>query len=325
MVSRTDCEDDPSASPSPIRTLALPHLALIAVQIMFGSWPIAGKVVLRSMSSTALVGFRVVGAAIALLLMHGKMGELRRLPRRDLGLLVLCSMLGVVLNQFLFVKGLSLTSVINATLLSVTIPVFALVVSIVFGYDRVSLRRIIGILLAIGGVVYLVDPLRADFSAQTRAGNLLIVTNSLAYGAYIAISKDLFKRYGALTVITWIFAIAAIVTLPIGAYSIRKMDIQSVGAGVWLAVAYIIIVPTVMAYYLNAWALTRVSPSTVATYIYLQPLIAFGLAPFLLGERFNTRVVIASILIFAGVGVVVKRRRSQASQEVTKRPDAFAH
>lgn len=292
---------------------------------MFGSWPIAGKVVLRSMSSTALVGFRVVGAAVAFTLIHGKVAQLRRVPKHDLGLLILCSMLGVVFNQLLFVKGLSLTTVINATLLSSTIPVFTLVVSIVLGYDRASLRRIIGIALAISGVVFLVDPLRADFSAQTRAGNILIVINSLAYGAYIAISKDLFKRYGALTVITWIFLIATVVTLPIGAYSLSYAQVDSFSTGLWLAVIYIIIVPTVLAYYLNAWALTRVSPGTVATYIYLQPLIAFGLAPFLLGERFNVRVLVASVLIFAGVGVVVMRRRSKASREVTERPDALAH
>ncbi len=307
------------------KAVVLPHLALIAVQLMFGSWPIAGKVVLRSISSTALVGFRVAGAALALTLIHGKVTQLRRLPKRDLGLLILCSMLGVVVNQLLFVKGLSLTTVINATLLSSTIPVFTLVVSIVLGYDRVSLRRIIGIVLAISGVVFLVDPLRADFSAQTGAGNILIVINSLSYGAYIAISKDLFKRYGALTVITWIFLIATVVTMPIGAYSLSYSRVGSFSAGLWLAVAYIIIVPTVLAYYLNAWALTRVSPGTVATYIYLQPLIAFGLAPFLLSERFNMRVLIASCLIFAGVGVVVMRRRSRASREVTERPDALAH
>ncbi|HKY28715.1 MAG TPA: DMT family transporter [Pyrinomonadaceae bacterium] len=301
------------------------HLALIAVQLIFGTWPILGKVVLRAMSSSALVGFRVVGAAAALLLLRRQSGEFRRMSKRDVAVLVLCSMLGVVLNQFLFVKGLSLTTVINATLLSTTIPAFTLLVSIVLGFDRVSLRRIIGILLAAAGVIYLVDPLRADFSAQTRTGNLLLVINSLLYGAYIAISKDIFRRYGALNVITWIFAIAAIVTLPVSAYSLSQTGLQSVSVEIWLALAYIIIVPTVIAYYLNAWALTRVLPSTVASYIYLQPLIAFGLAPFLLGERFNSRVIIAGILIFAGVGVVVKRRRSQASQEVTKRPDALAH
>ena len=302
-----------------------PHIALIAVQVMFGTWPIVGKVALRSMSSTTLVTLRVVGAAIAFLLLKVKLGQLRKIPRSDLALLVLCSLLGVALNQLLFVKGLSLTTVINATLLGTTIPVFTLVVSIALGYDKISLRRTLGIALAAGGVVYLVDPLRADFSANTNTGNVLIVTNSFLYGAYIAISKDLFKRYGALNVITWMFLVGSIVVLPLGAYTMSRDDLVHAAPVAWLAVLYIIVIPTVLAYYLNAWALTKVSPSTVATYIYLQPLIAFGLAPLLLGENFNSRIVVASILIFAGVGVVTKRGRSRAVKEVAERPDALAH
>lgn len=302
-----------------------PHLALFAVQLMFGTWPIIGKVALRSMSSTSLVALRLVGAAVAFMLLQVKLGHLRKIPRRDLAWLVMCSLLGVTLNQLLFIKGLALTTVINATLLGTTIPVFTLVVSIAFGYDKISVRRTLGIVLAASGVIYLVDPLRADFSAQTNTGNLLIVTNCFLYGAYIALSKDLFKRYGALNVITWMFCIGSLAILPFGVYALSGDKLQTVSASVWLAVLYIILVPTLAAYYLNAWALTRVSPSTVATYVYLQPLIAFGLAPWILGERFNSRILIASLLIFAGVGVVTRRGRSRAVKEVAEHPDALAH
>lgn len=302
-----------------------PHLALIGVQLMFGTWPIVGKVALRSMSSTSLVALRVVGASVAFMLLQVKLGQLRKIPRRDLAWLVLCSMLGVALNQLLFVKGVALTTVINATLLGTTIPVFTLVVSIAFGYDGISLRRTLGIALAASGVIYLVDPLRADFSAQTNTGNLLIVASSLFYGAYIAVSRDLFKRYGALNVISWMFCIGCLVTVPVGAYALSGDNLQAAPVTVWLAVIYIILVPTVVAFYLNAWALTRVTPSTVATYIYLQPLIAFGLAPLILGETFNSRILIASLLIFAGVGVVTKRGRSRAVKEVAEHPDGLAH
>src|SRR5688572_19990173 len=163
------------------REAIAPHLALIAVQILFGTWPIAGKVVLQSMSTSSLVSCRLTGAALAFALLQRKLTPLLKMPAKDFLLLALCSMLGVVGNQFLYVKGLSLTTVINATLLSTTIPVFALFVSILFGYDQLSFRRLIGIVLAAGGVVYLVNPARADLSAQTTAGNLLIVSNSLLY------------------------------------------------------------------------------------------------------------------------------------------------
>lgn len=89
------------------------------------------------------------------------------------------------------------------------------------------------------------------------------MANCLLYGAYIAISKDLFKRYGALNVITWMFCIGSLVILPVGAYAVSGDKLQTLPESVWLAVIYIILVPTLAAYYLNAWALTRVSPSTL--------------------------------------------------------------
>jgi drug/metabolite transporter (DMT)-like permease len=302
-----------------------PHLALIAVQILFGTWPIFGKIVLRSMSPSSVTACRLTGAAVAFALLQRKITPLLRMPVKDILLLTLCSMTGVVGNQFLYVKGLSLTTVINSTLLSTTIPVFALFVSILFRYDQLSMRRLIGIALAAGGVVYLVNPLRADMSAQTTAGNLLIVSNSLLYALYIVISKTLFERYGALNVITWIFLVGSLVTVPVGIYSLQKENLGAIGAGVWLTIAFIIIFPTVAAYYLNAWALTKVPPSTVAIYIYLQPLIAFGFAPLFLGEQWNSRTIIAALLIFAGVAVVTKRGRSRAIREISEHPDALAH
>ena len=301
-----------------------PHLALIAVQILFGTWPIAGKIVLRSMSPSSLVCCRLTGAALAFVLLQRKLTPLLKMPAKDFLLLVLCSALGVVGNQFLYVEGLSLTTVINATLLSTTIPVFALFVSILFGYDQLSFRRLIGIVLAAGGVIYLVNPAHADLSAQTRAGNLLIVSNSLLYATYIVISKTLLERYGALNVITWIFLVGSVVTVPVGIYSMQQENLGAISAGVWLLLLFIIIFPTVGAYYLNAWALTKVAPSTVAIYIYLQPLIAFGFAPLLLGEQWNSRTIVAALLIFMGVAVVTKRGRSRAIREISEHPDALA-
>ena len=310
---------------SPKDRAITPHLALIAVQIMFGTWPIFGKVALRSLSSTSLVTFRIFGAAIVFSLLQRRLGELRRLPKRVLAWLVLSSLLGVVLNQLLFVKGLSLSTAINSTLLTATIPVVTLVVSIVLGYDKASLRHLFGIVLAAAGVIYLVDPWRANFSAQTTRGNIILIISSFCYGCYLAISRDLFRRYGALNVITWIFLLGAIMTVPVAAYSWSSDSLQKMSTGLWIAVAYIILVPTVGSYYLNSWAITRVSPGVVAIYIYLQPLLAFGLAPLILGESWNSRTIVACALIFAGVAVVTIRARTRAAEEVSEHPDALAH
>jgi drug/metabolite transporter (DMT)-like permease len=302
-----------------------PHLALIGVQILFGTWPIFGKIVLRSMSTTNLMLCRLIGAALVLALIQRWLTPLWTMPRRDLAWLTLCSLIGVVGNQFIYLKGLSMTTVINTTLLSTTIPVFTLFVSILLGHDRLSWRRLVGISLAAGGVVYLVNPAKADISAHTTIGNLLVVTSSLLYATYIVISKDIFERYGALNLITWIFVVGALVTLPFGIYSFTTAEVHTVSPSVWLTIAFIVLFPTVAAYYLNAWALTKVTPSTVAIYIYMQPLFAFGVAPMILGEKWSWRAVIAAVFIFSGVFIVTRKGRSQAVQEFSEHPDALAH
>ncbi len=296
------------------------HLALVLVQILFATWPVVGKLTMRTVPPIALVGFRVAGACLLLVVLARLSGNLRPIEKKDWPLLVISSALGLVFNQWLFVKGLSLTTAINSSLISTSIPVSTLVVGIFLKTDRATWRRFLGISLAGAGVLYLIGPNRGAFSAATRAGDLLIVANSLCYGCYIAVSKDLVKKYGPLTLITWIFIVGSIAAIPAGLASLSQIPLSSISLKVWLEIAYIIALPTAASYFLNAWALARVPPSTVAVYIYLQPLIAFMLAPLILGEALGTHAIISTLLIFTGVFLVTWRRRSIASEEILERP-----
>jgi drug/metabolite transporter (DMT)-like permease len=242
-------------------------------------------------------------------------GNLSPIAAKDWPLLIVSSALGLVFNQWLFVKGLSLTTAINSTLLSTSIPVSTLLVGMFLGTDRVTWRRLLGIAMAATGVLYLIGPTRGEFSHATRIGDLLIVANSLCYGAYIAVSKDLLRRYSALTVITWIFITGSVATIAPGVISLAQIDVRTVPAVVWIEVAYIILIPTAITYYLNAWALARVPPSTVAVYIYVQPLIAFVVAPIILGEALGWRAIVSTLLIFAGVYLVTRRLQSKQPAE----------
>jgi drug/metabolite transporter (DMT)-like permease len=300
-----------------------PHVALIAVQVIFGTWPIVGKIVLQTIPSTALVAFRTGGGTFALLILQAFTRGATRIRRSDLLMLALCSGLGIVLNQLLYVKGLSLTTVINTALLGTTIPVFALLASIALGHERPTAAKTIGILVAGAGIIYLIDPAGIDYSRENARGDILIVLNSVAYGAYIAVSKNLLKRYSALTVTTWLFLLGSLITVPVGAFGLASSPLH-LSMAVWLALLYIILVPTVGAYYLNSWALQRVEPSTVAVYIYFQPLIAFGLAPVILGESWTLRATVACVLVFAGVAIVT-RRGGRGVAEVAKHPEGLGH
>src|SRR5687767_12782569 len=162
----------PRAAP---RSSAAPHVALLAVQVIFGTWPVMGKLALRALPSTGLVAVRVGGAALAFLLILRLRGRLVVPARADLWRLALYSLLGVVLNQFLYIKGLSLSTAVNAALLNATIPVFTLLIGALLGKERLTARTTLGTLVAAAGVVYLIDPMRASLGGDTLAGNLLLV------------------------------------------------------------------------------------------------------------------------------------------------------
>ena len=288
------------------RSLA-PYIALTGVQLSFGSFPVIGKVALSVIPAVGLVGIRIGFTAIALVIFQVFRGGLRLKDKKDYLRLAAISLLGVSLNQLLFTTGLSLTRASNTSLISVTIPIFAMTAGWLLGTERLKPRKLLGILLAAVGVVFLIDPRNASFSSQTTLGDLCIVLNSLAYGIYVAISKDILTRNGAFRAMTWVFVFAALVCVPLGAISISTVDILSVSTTIWLSVLYVAAIGTAVPYLLNAWALARVDPSTVAVFVYLQPVIGFTLAVIFLGEHVGLNFIVAALLVFAGLYLVMKK------------------
>lgn len=267
-----------------------------------------GKIVLKVIPPFGLVGFRVGITAVCLLVFQLSRGNLRLAENKDYLRLFVLSIFGVSLNQILFISGLSMTKASNSSLLAVTIPIFALTVGAILGVEKLRFLKFVGIILAAVGVILLIDPRKASFSSETTLGDILIVCNSLSYGIYVATSKETILRNGAIKSMTWLFIFAAIICVPLGAFSMSTVDFSSVTPRIWLLVLHIAIVATALPYIFNAWALVRVNPSTVAVYIYLQPIIGFMLAVVFLGEEVSLFTILAAILIFAGVFLVTKKK-----------------
>ncbi len=267
-----------------------------------------GKVVLAVLPAVALVGFRVGITALILFVVQWMRGRLWLRDRSDYRRLAVMSLFGVTFNQLLFIGGLSLTKASNTSLLAVTIPIFTVAIGAIIGTERLRLIKTIGIVLAALGVVILIDPRKASFSSETTLGDLLIILNSLSYGIYVATSKEVITRNGAFRSMMWVFIFAAAICVPLGLVSFSAVELDSISPLVWWLVLYIAIVATAGPYLLNAYALERVAASTVAVYIYLQPLIGFILAVLFLNEIVDTRFIVAASLVFAGVYLATRRR-----------------
>lgn len=301
--------------PSPV------HVVLVGVQLLFATLPVAVKIVLRDLSTPSIVFLRVTGAAVLFLVLHRL---LVREPVRspgDYARLALYALFGVVLNQLLYITALTLTTATAAQTLQTTGPATTLLIAILLGRERSSAGKWVGIGLAASGALFLVG---VDLAAGSGAGNLLAFLNVVSFSIYLVISRDLTRRYDPLTVITWIFVFGALGIAPWGAPALLA-ETGAVSGATWAALAWMIAFPTVASYYLNVWALQRVEASTVATYIYLQPIATGVLATLILHERPSPRLIPAAALIFAGVAVAVWAERRARPRGVKPSPAEQEH
>ncbi|MCU0240739.1 MAG: DMT family transporter, partial [Pyrinomonadaceae bacterium] len=185
-----------------------------------------------------------------------------------------------------------------------------LIFGVIFGIEKLRLIKVFGIVLAACGVIILIDPRKASFSSETTLGDILVILNSLCYGIYVVISKDMFIRNGAIKSTAWIFTFASLLCVPLGIYSLSTIEISTVNVMTWAAILHIAIISTTMPYLLISWTLARVNPSTVAVYVYMQPLIGFCMAVIFLNESFTISTIISAILIFTGVYFASKKRQN---------------
>ena len=280
------------------------HLGLLWIQVTFGGFHVMGKYVLGTLHPFAVAGARVAVAMPVLLLLAWLVD--RTLPaRRDLPRLALLGLLGVFANQLLFIIGLQYTTATNAGILMPSIPVFAVALAALFGHDRLGGRRLFGIGLAVAGALVMLDVTR--FSATGDGlllGNGLILTNCLCYSAFLVLQKPLLKRLPPLTLIAWSFLFGGVPVLLVTAGKLPELNPVTLPTPVLLGMIYVVLVPTVINYALNSWAVKRSSPALVAAYTTLQPVAAGGLAWLFLGESAGLRELAGFVLIVLGLATV---------------------
>ena len=276
------------------------HAALATVALLFSLNYVISKVGLHAFSSMTFAYIRVLGSAIVLnLIFRGK--ELPPLSRTDRRRVVGYSILGVVINQFLFLGGLALTSAHVTAILMTLIPVFALAAAIVLGRERASLAKTAGIAIALAGALAVVGREGLHGADKSLVGDLLLIGNGVAYALYLVLSKPDMKRLTPQRVIARMFAIGAVIMLPIAAWPMWTEKWASIPASAWLVLLFVIAGPTVAAYLLNAWALAHTDSSLVAAYIYAQPILTIILAAIFLGETIQPVAIAAAVMIIAGV------------------------
>lgn len=283
------------------------HAAVIAANILFGIN--FSTVQFITKKAIAPFGLNVIRVGVSTLLLWivwlfsaTRMG----IRKEHIGRFLLCAITGIVINQSLFIKGLSMTLSIHAALLILVTPVFISIAAAWTGSEPMTVFKTAGLITAITGAVMLA--LQRGGSSSTGSdimwGDLCIILNAISYAIYFVLVKPLMLAYNPEHVIRWIFTFGLLFTVPIGWTQFAAIRWESFGWAEYSATAFIAIGATFLAYLFNLYGIHRLGASITGTYIYTQPFFASLIAVFVLHEVFSGYKWVAAALIISGVILV---------------------
>jgi drug/metabolite transporter (DMT)-like permease len=279
------------------------HTAVLGANFIFGS----NYAVVKYITPSVIHPFalNVVRILVSLFLFWGlflfKPGKVK-IQRKHIPRFLLCGLTGVVINQILFIKGVSLTTPIHSALLSLATPIFITLIAAWLLREGFTLLKLVGLVLGIGGAAMLILLKDSSHSgSDVLLGDVLVLINAVSYAFYLVLVRPLMAVYSGIQVLRWIFTFGAIVILPFGMQQFIHTDWSQFTAAHWAGLVFVAVGATFLAYLLNVYGISVIGASSTGAYIYTQPVFAAVIAIVFAGEHFSMIKLMAAILIFMGV------------------------
>ncbi len=296
------------------------HGAMFGANVMWGLMsPVAKAVLLGGVVSPfVLAGMRVFGAMVLFwLLSFFRRPE--HVHHKDLLALFGASLLAIVFNQCSFILGVGMTSPVNASIITTSMPLLAMVLAAFILKEPVTGKKVLGIAFGAAGALLLIMGSQGSSPSATEGpaalwGDLLVLSAQFCYALYIVLYKDFVSKYSLVTIMKWMFTYAFICMLPFSYQDLLSTDWAAVTAGMWGDIAFVVFCGTFLSYCFVVVGQKALRPTVAGMYNYVQPVVAAVLAVCWGMESFQWSKVCSVILIFFGV-YLVTASRSRAELE----------
>jgi len=286
------------------------HIFLFLSQVLYAaSFPIA-KIVMEDIPYNVLVILRVIGAVILFWTSSLIINE--KVDKKDFLRLFALGIFGVAINQSLFLKGLHLTSPIDAAIMMITTPILVLIIASLIIKERITLLKAAGIAIGFGGAAYLVfQNLDGTNKESSFFGDMYVFMNAISLGTFLVLVKPLMKKYHTITILKWTFLFGLPMVIPFGITDALNFDWQTLSQETWLYAGFVIVFTTFVAYLLNTLALKELSPSIVSAYIYMQPFLTALIAIYIFkNDDLTWGKTLSALMIFVGVYLVILQKKA---------------
>lgn len=277
--------------------------------------PIGKDAMLHGISGLDMVFFRVAGAAVSFWLASIFIKE--KVPAKDVFKFAAAGLFAIVCNQCCFTVGLSITSPINTSIVTTSLPIVALIFSAIFLHEKITAKKVLGIVFGVSGAVMLIMGSAAANNAKAGniVGDLLCFTSQCSFAIYLAFFKNLVGKYSVITSMKWMFTFSTIMIAPFTLGGVMQIPFSEISALTWAESSFVVFGGTFIAYILVAKAQKALRPTVVAMYNYVQPVTSTIVSVLTGLAIFGFNHALAILLIVLGVYTV-----NGAKNETSKRP-----
>ena len=286
-------------------------LAAMGTATIYGLNHTIAKVIMpHYVGAFGFVFLRLFGAVILFWIISLFLKK-EKIDRGDFMKIFIGSLLGMCINMLSFLKGLQLSTPVNSGIFATLVPIMILVLSYIFLGEKISNKKIYGVLLGFMGALLLVISVKENSpnAPNVVLGNILLMVNSSFYAAYVIVVKPLTQKYSTVTIMKWMFLSGFIISFPITISEFNEIDFPSLPFDAIWRIGFVIIGTTFMTYLLSFYALKTLQASTFGVFAYAQPLIAIFYAVASGNDFIDMIKIVACILTVSG-GYLVSREPS---------------
>lgn len=296
------------------------HIAVITANIFFGlNVPITKNLISNGLTPAGYIIIRV-GFATALFWLIGLFTPSEKVSVKDIALLGIGGLFGVIGAQYLVGISLEYTSPVYFSLMSAMSPAIVMLLAALFLKEPVTVHKVVGVLIGILGAIILIFNSSSVVGDNNLLGIIIALISVTSYALYLIIIRSVATKYNPLTQMKWTYLSACLFLLPITEMSGQEPIIPSFSLNMIAGLSFIIIFVTVIGFMLVPYGLRVLRPTTVSVYINLQPVVSSFVAIILGQDIFTWDKPIAGLLVMIGAYIVTtspaKSRRGKLQTNI---------
>ena len=299
------------------------HASMLAANSMWGLMAPLAKFVMMggAVSSLVMTDLRVFGAMI-LFWLFSFFQKPEHVGHKDLMKLFAASLLAIVFNQGSYIFGVGLTSPVDASIITTSMPLVAMILAAIFLKEPITGKKILGIAVGASGALLLILGSSQAGAVASRGdnpilGDIFVLLAQCSYAFYFVLFKNFVAKYSAVTVMKWMFTYAFICLLPFSYNSLLATDWLALDGARIASILFVVVGATFLSYILIIVGQKNLRPTVAGMYNYVQPLVATIVAVCWGMDSFSVSKIFSVVLIFGGVYLVTSSR-SRAEMEAYK-------